>query len=157
MSIATGLVSAFLAFLVQSGRISAPDPTCASTPYGDAWGRTSPSGTILLCRVPAARAGVPSLEYVLRAGGQRLWSIGLSHTLDEAVVGESGEVHGFATLDEARASAPTAYVVAIAPNGYLRREWRFEVESKWFICGSRPPAVTGIARVDAFCIAVRTG
>lgn len=159
MAIATGLVSALLAFAVQAvnADVSAPEPTCPSTPYYDAWGRTSPSGLFQLCRVPGTSAAVSSIEYELRSGEQRLWVLALPHALGEAVVSESGEVDGYAIVEESRPSAATAYVVAIAPDGLLRREWRFGVESKWIAGGANPPPVTGIARIDPFRLAVRTG
>lgn len=136
--------------------VNEPDVRCASTPYGDAWGRTSPSGTVQLCRVPATMAGEASQEYELRAGELLLWRMWLPRVLDEAVVSDGGVVDGF-TIQEERGSDPIAHVVTVSARGVLEREWRIAARQKWFVCGGGVPPVTEIARVDASRIAVRTG
>src|SRR5688572_16324158 len=142
------------------GLTAAQDPQegqpCSSSAYADAWGRSSPDGTLALCRVPAVSADVESLEYELRAGGVLLWRCRLPHALEEAVVSDSGAVAGFAIQDDPR-SASLAHVVTISRHGRIEREWRLGARTKWISCNGEEPAVTEIARVDASRIAVRTG
>ena len=160
MPLATGWVSALLAIAVQAlgaaDLVSCPYP---STPYGEAWGRTSPSGAFQLCRLPETSADVISREYELRCGALLLWRLWLPHALDEAVVSDAGMVDGFAVpeIPDASESPSIAYVVSISRRGVVEREWRIEARKKWFLCGGVEPAVTEIARVDASRIAVRTG
>lgn len=157
MPLATGPSSAFLAFALQavSGAMD-PDTQCPSTPYCDAWGRTSPSGGFQLCRVPASQAGEASMEYEIHSGDLLLWRSMLPRALDEAVVSDDGAVDGFA-LEDAAGADSIAHVVTISARGVLEREWRIAPRKKWFVCGGGVPAATEIARVDTSRIAVRTG
>lgn len=132
------------------------EPTCPSTAYGGAWGRSSPSGTFELCRLPATEVGGDALEYELRSAAAYLWRLRLPVALDEAIVSETGRVDGFAIRQEPKV-ASIAHVVAISPGGILEREWRLEARKKWFTCGWGPPPVTEIARVDSKHVAVQTG
>lgn len=157
MPLATGPASALLAIALQAvSGSSDPDTPCFATPYVDAWGRTSDGGDLTLCRIPAGSAGVEVLEYELRAGNHLLWQRRLPRRLDEAVVSADGTVDGFALFWSEPPRVPLAWVVTIGPSGTIDREWRLGVEPN-SICGTYPPALVSIARIDRFHVAAMTG
>lgn len=128
---------------------------CASSAYGDAWGRSSRSGDLTLCRVPATSAGTQSRDYELREGGALLWALRLPHVLEDAIVSDAGVVDGYVPLEGPRGLGTPVHLVTISVAGVVEREWTLRIGPDAFLCADAPP-VAGFARVDESRIAVLT-